>query len=65
VDVYAQDIGLIPATHDELGEGFTVLVGGGLGHSYAAADTFSRLADPMTFVTYDEVEDVIAAILDL
>lgn len=64
VDVYAQDIGLVPATHEQLGEGFTLLVGGGLGHSYAEADTFSRLADPLAFVTYDEVEDVIAAVLE-
>lgn len=63
VDVYTQDIGLVPSTHAQLGDGFTVLVGGGLGHSYAEADTFSRLADPLTFVTHDEVEDVIAAIL--
>jgi sulfite reductase (ferredoxin) len=63
VDVYAQDLGLIPARHDELGEGFTVVVGGGLGRSYADTDTFARLADPLTFVTYDEVEDLIAAVL--
>jgi sulfite reductase (ferredoxin) len=63
VDVYAQDLGLIPARHGELGEGFTVVVGGGLGRSYADADTFARLADPLTFVTYDEVEGLIAAVL--
>jgi sulfite reductase (ferredoxin) len=63
VDVYAQDLGLVPATHETLGEGFTVVVGGGLGRSYAEADTFSRLADPLTFVTYDEVEDLIRAVL--
>jgi sulfite reductase (ferredoxin) len=63
VDVFAQDVGLIPAEHDELGAGFTLLVGGGLGRSYANDDTFARLADPFTFVTNDEVEEVIAAII--
>jgi sulfite reductase (ferredoxin) len=63
VDVFAQDIGLIPATHPEAGDGFNVLVGGGLGRAYANPDTFARLADPMTFVTYDEVEEVIATVL--
>jgi sulfite reductase (ferredoxin) len=63
VDVYAQDLGLVPATHEVLGEGFTVVVGGGLGRSYAEADSFARLADPLTFVTYDEVEDLIRAVL--
>jgi sulfite reductase (ferredoxin) len=64
VDVYAQDLGLIPATHEELGEGFTVVVGGGLGRSYAVPDTFARLADPLTFVTHDEVEGLIRAVLE-
>jgi sulfite reductase (ferredoxin) len=63
VDVLAQDIGLIPGVHPIAGEGFTLLVGGGLGRAYANPDTFARLADPMTFVTYDEVEEVIAAVL--
>lgn len=59
----AQDVGLIPGVHDEVGEGFTVVVGGGLGRSYAQADTFARLADPLTFVTDDELDDLIRAIL--
>jgi len=63
VDVYAQDVGLVPVRHPERGEGFTVLVGGGLGRSYAKEDTFARLADPLAFVTYDEVEDLIKAII--
>jgi sulfite reductase (ferredoxin) len=63
VDVFAQDVGLIPGVHPSAGEGFTLLVGGGLGRSYANEDTFSRLADPMAFVTYDELEEVIAAIV--
>jgi sulfite reductase (ferredoxin) len=63
VDVLAQDVGLIPGTHPDAGDGFNMFVGGGLGRSYANPDTFARLADPMTFVTYDEVEEVIAAVL--
>jgi sulfite reductase (ferredoxin) len=63
VDVLAQDIGLIPGRHPEAGDGFNLVVGGGLGRAYANPDTFARLADPMTFVTYDEVEEVIATVL--
>jgi sulfite reductase (ferredoxin) len=63
IDIYAQDLGLVPVTHPELGEGFTVVIGGGLGRSYANPDTFARLADPLTFVTYDEVEPLIASVL--
>lgn len=63
VDVYAQDVGLIPAHHPELGAGFNVIVGGGLGRSYAQEDTFAFLGLPITFATYDEVEAVIAAVI--
>jgi sulfite reductase (ferredoxin) len=64
VDVFAQDLGLIPAEHEEFGAGFTLLVGGGLGRSYANPDTFARLAEPLTFVTNEEVEEVIAAVIE-
>ncbi len=63
VDVFAQDVGLIPGEHPDLGAGFTLLVGGGLGRSYANADTFARLAEPLTFVTNAEVEEVIASVI--
>lgn len=63
VDILAQDLGLVPMVHDELGEGFNVVVAGGLGRSYANPDTFARLADPLAFVTYDEVDDLIRAVL--
>lgn len=63
VDVFAQDLGLIPGTHPALGEGFTVLVGGGLGRAYANPNTFARLADPLCFVAEGDVEDLIAAVV--
>jgi len=64
VDVFAQDLGLVPGSHPDAGEGFTVLVGGGLGRSYANPDTFPRLADPLTFATYGEIDDVIMAVIN-
>jgi len=64
VDVFAQDLGLVPGHHPEAGEGFTVLAGGGLGRSYANPDTFPRLADPLCFVTDHELDAVIAAVLE-
>jgi sulfite reductase (ferredoxin) len=63
VDVLAQDLGLIPSTHPELGPGFNVVIGGGLGRSYAQPDTFARLATPLTFVTREELDDLIRAVL--
>ncbi len=64
VDVFAQDLGLVPTVHPEVGDGFVVLVGGGLGRSYAQDDTFAHLAEPLTFVTRDEVIDLIGAVVD-
>ena len=63
VDIFAQDLGLVPMDHAEVGEGFNVVVAGGLGRSYAHPDTFARLAVPLTFVTYDELDDLIRAVL--
>jgi sulfite reductase (ferredoxin) len=64
VDVFAQDCGLIPDIHPEVGEGFNVVIGGGLGRSYSNPETFARLADPLAFVTYEEVEGLISAVLE-
>ena len=63
VDILAQDLGFIPCTHPELGPGFNVTIGGGLGRSYAQPDTFARLATPLTFVTPDELDGLIRAVL--
>jgi len=63
VDVLAQDVGLIPTTHPEFGQGYNVVVAGGLGRSYAQPETFARLADPLTFVTPDEVDGLLRAII--
>ena len=63
VDVFAQDVGLIPATHPSLGVGFNVIVGGGLGRSYANPETFARLGDLLAFVPTNDVDAVIAAVV--
>jgi len=64
VDVFAQDLGLIPMEHDEYGAGFVVLAGGGLGRSYANPDTFARLAEPLAFATYEEIDELIRGVID-
>ena len=63
VDVLAQDLGLISTVHPELGAGYNVVVGGGLGRSYAQPDTFARLATPLAFVRAEELDDLIRAVL--
>jgi sulfite reductase (ferredoxin) len=63
VDLLAQDAGLLPVEHPELGHGFNVVVAGGLGRNYANPDTFARLADPLTFVTREELDELLTAII--
>ena len=45
IDVYSNDIGVVPMLDGESLRGFTVLVGGGMGKNHANLDTFPRLAD--------------------
>jgi sulfite reductase (ferredoxin) len=50
VDVYSQDIGIVPVERDGR-PGYVVLVGGGLGQSHAREDdTYPRLASPLAWV---------------
>ncbi|MBI1978039.1 MAG: NADPH-dependent assimilatory sulfite reductase hemoprotein subunit, partial [Candidatus Omnitrophica bacterium] len=63
VDVYTNDIGIVPEVIGENLRGFNILVGGGLGMSHAAKDTFPRLADPLCFVTPGQILDITKAIV--
>ncbi|GAB4218142.1 MAG: sulfite reductase, ferredoxin dependent [Synechococcales cyanobacterium] len=64
VDIYSQDIGLIVVTTAK-GElaGFNVLVGGGMGRNHGKDETFPLLAQPLGFVTPDEIYGVVQAIV--
>jgi sulfite reductase (ferredoxin) len=63
-DIHSHDLGLVPVTGADGGDGFAVLVGGGLGASHARPDdTFPRLADVLGWVPADAVEDVAEAVV--
>lgn len=68
VDPRANDVGLVPTlsggTTGEL-TGYVVLVGGGLGMSYAREDTYPLLAQPLAWVPADQVVDVVEAIVTI
>ena len=55
VDVYANDLGIVAHRDGETVAGYSLLVGGGMGRTAAIADTFPRMADPLTFVTPDQL----------
>lgn len=64
IDVYSQDLGFI-AIADEAGElaGFNVAIGGGLGRTDRAPETYPRLADVIGFIAPDQLLPTVDAVL--
>lgn len=63
IDVFTHDIGVVPVLDGDQLDGFTVLVGGGMGKSHTNPGTFPRLADPLTTVAPHELSAVLEAIV--
>ncbi|RIH84236.1 Sulfite reductase [ferredoxin] [Calidithermus terrae] len=63
VDVYTQDVGIVPVVEGERLEGFTLLVGGGLGQSHGAKDTRPVLAKPLATVPPGQLFEVVEAVV--
>lgn len=54
-DVFANDVGLIAITEGDELLGFNVAVGGGMGATYGAPETYPRLASVIGFCTPDQI----------
>jgi sulfite reductase (ferredoxin) len=65
VDVFTQDIGLVPVLKGETLQGFNIVVGGGMGMSHTLRETFPRLADKLGFVTPDELMKALEVIVSI
>jgi len=65
IDVYTQDIGLVACLEGEELDGFTILVGGGMGMTHGKAATFPRLATPLCYATADEVLQMVETIVTI
>ena len=63
VDVFTQDIGIVPHVTDGVVEAYTLVVGGGMGMTHNKASTYPRLADPLCSVTREELLQVVKAII--
>ncbi|MDP9387923.1 MAG: NADPH-dependent assimilatory sulfite reductase hemoprotein subunit [Actinomycetota bacterium] len=64
VDVYTNDLGVVPLLDDDGAvRAFTVLVGGGMGKNHTDPTTFPRLADPLATVAPHELLEVIEAVI--
>jgi sulfite reductase (NADPH) hemoprotein beta-component len=62
-DLFANDIGLIAIEENGALAGFNVAVGGGLGTTFGAPETYPRLADVIGFVRVEQVLDVVETIV--
>ncbi|MGH2478520.1 MAG: NADPH-dependent assimilatory sulfite reductase hemoprotein subunit, partial [Ktedonobacteraceae bacterium] len=69
IDVYTQDVGLVacldgkPGSESERLSGFTVLIGGGMGMTHGKNETYPRAAEPLCYVTVDEVAEIVETIV--
>ena len=66
VDIFTQDIAVVPAVSDvDVLLGYDLYVGGGLGMTHRKPDTFPRLAEPLGFVDPADLLAVVRAIVEV
>ncbi len=63
VDVYSNDIGIVPEIEKDKLNGFNILVGGGFGMTHGIASTYPRLATPLCFVNPQDLLDLTKSIV--
>ena len=63
IDVYSDDIGIIPEVQGERLSGFNILVGGGFGTTHGIKTTYPRLASPFCFVKPEDLAEITKAIV--
>lgn len=64
IDIYSQDLGFI-AVADESGDlkGFNITIGGGMGRTDRAPETYPRIADVIGFITVDQLKPALDAVM--
>src|SRR5579863_4791104 len=65
IDVYTQDIGLVPALDGENLAGFTLLIGGGMGMTHGKTETYPRTATPLCYVAADDVVEAVETVVKI
>lgn len=64
VDLFSQDVSLVVITDDQKQLlGFNVYAGGGLGRTHNKEETFARVADPIGYVSKEDVYSLVKAIV--
>lgn len=65
IDVYAQDLGFIAIVSNGKLEGFNVAIGGGMGRTDQAPETYPRLADVIGFIKVEQLIATIDAVMSV
>jgi sulfite reductase (ferredoxin) len=65
IDVFTQDIGIVPVLEGERLVGYDLLVGGGMGMSHTDDETFARLAEPLGLVPADGLLEALEVIVGI
>jgi sulfite reductase (ferredoxin) len=63
IDVYSQDLGIVPEVSNGMVVGYTILIGGGLGMTHRNESTFPRLGSPVAFVEPEHLIDTCLAVV--
>ena len=65
IDVFTNDLGIVPVLDGDDLVGFTLLVGGGMGRSHTDPTTFPRMSDPLATVPPEELLEVAEAVVSV
>lgn len=65
IDVYAQDLGFIAIAKGGVLEGFNVVIGGGMGRTDNAPQTYPRLASPIGYIPVEKLTKTIDAVMSV
>lgn len=63
IDIYSDDIGIVPEVEGSRLTGFNILVGGGFGTTHGIKTTYPRLASPFCFVQPADLAEITKAIV--
>jgi len=64
-DVFTNDVGLIAIVEEGKVVGYNLAVGGGMGRSHGNETTFARLGDAIGFITPEQLEQTILAVVTI
>lgn len=65
IDLFTQDVGVVPIIENKKLAGFNILIGGGLGHHHNKPETYPRLASELGFVKADKLIDTLEKIVTI